>query len=459
MPSLRDRRRRVAAALALLGCGLWLGGCNAADQARQAMEAGQPLRAVSLYERAIRHQPADAQLAAELGAARAEAGDLLAQRAGRALRDDREKAALELARDAAFYDPAQRPTEVRIRHDVARRHLQRAEDDLARDAFDPARREAQYAQSIAHDLAEAAAMVQRIDETQARALADDAMSYAEIGALHAAMTLAQRAAALQPEDEEIASLPGKIDVMRRARTFAALLGAARDELSTGKLTRFDRTLARLRGLDVQHDALAELIADADARRARFDATITEARAARDAGDFDKAQRLYTAACRIVTDREDIRAEWEACEIESRLVFLLDAGTAALEEGRWEDATDYFTLAYALWPEEENQARIRQTQAAFYRKAAYEALDGGDRLAAIRHLHALQQLENDEVTARILWRLSEEHIEETLAEARRLHEAGQTNEAIAIIDAALQIVEDQRLLDLRAELAGASHQPR
>ncbi|MDY7109289.1 MAG: hypothetical protein SYC29_11705, partial [Planctomycetota bacterium] len=141
------------------------------------------------------------------------------------------------------------------------------------------------------------------------------------------------------------------------------------------------------------------------------------------------------------------------------VFLLNAGTEALEESRWEDATDYFTLAYALWPEEENQKRIRETQAAFYRKAAYQALDSGDRPLAIRHLHALHQLEEDDVTARILWKLSEEHVTESLAEARRLHKEGKRDEAVAVLDEALQVVQDQRLVDLRAELSGGSAPPR
>ncbi|MDY7108042.1 MAG: hypothetical protein SYC29_05345, partial [Planctomycetota bacterium] len=326
MASTRARRQWMASGLALLAVVLWLAGCNAAEQAREAMEAGEAVRAVSLYERALRHQPGDPQLAAELGAARTEAGDDLARRAERARRRGQESNAMRFARDAAIFDPVQRATEVRIRHEVARRHLRRAEEHLAAGQFSVARGEAQDARSIAHDLPEATALLQRINRTQARELADRATSYAEIGALHAAMTLAERAAKLQPNDEAIAALPERIDVMRRSRTFKALLGTARDELATGRMRRLDRTIARLAELDVQHETLQRLIGDAKERRERFEETLAEARAARDAGEFQRALRLYPVACRLITDRDDIRAEWNECEIESRFVFLLNAGT-------------------------------------------------------------------------------------------------------------------------------------
>jgi len=456
MTSFRTLKRPLAAVIALLS---WLAACSPVEQARLSLQAGDPVRAVHFYERAVQRDPADGQLAAELASARAEAGDLLARRAQAALLAGGEEPALRLARDAASFDPTHRTTEIRIRHTVARRHLQSARRSLARDSYEQARREAQHARSIAHDLPETAEMIRQVDEAQARALADDALSYAEIGALHSAYNLARQAADLQPEDEEIAALPAKIDGLRRNRAFVPLYAAARDELSTGRLAHLQRTLRKLAELDIRQDDVAEIAAAAEDRQRRFDATVNEARAARDAGDLNQALRLYAAACRLVTDREDIKTERQACETDSRIAALLRAGTDALEAGRWDEADDRFALAYAVQPDEQNEKRIRQVQTDFYRRTAYQALDEGDRITAIRRLNALRQLAPDEATETILWRLCEEHVRETLAGARRLHEEGRTDAAIDALDAALADVRDQRLIDLRAELAGASHQPR
>jgi tetratricopeptide (TPR) repeat protein len=364
----------------------------------------------------------------------------------------RPQTALRIARAAAEMDPKYRALEEDLRHRIARQHLTAADRALVAGRFTEARYEAERARTIAHDLPDAAEVIRRIDEGEAKDRAMKARKYAKAGRYDMALKLAHGAAELDSDDPEIAELFGQVDSMRRMKEFNDLLVDVQEQFNDGKLSAVGETIAKMSALRPDDPRLAEVNAKLDEREQWIAEALKQARAAREAGEYIEAKRKYDLALSLVSDRWEINDELRASMAEGGIVELRKSGRNALEAGKPEIAAEWFERALLTRADPETEKMYREAVARIHRKALYKALDEEkDRVTAMVHLKELLEVQPDETSERILIRLGVEHAEEKMVEAVKLHDEGKTDEAVDLLTETYAIVQDQRLLDLRGAL--------
>jgi len=442
---------RRYAALAATALTLVVVSCGPLSDARQSMRRGQPVEAVRLYQQAAAEDPEDPTIAAELSEARQVAGDVLAEEARSALEAGNHAEAVKLATQAAQNNRAHRGLEQRARHVRARALLSRAEDALADGNYQRGRDLAGKAADVAHDLSEPDALVARIDAAHAEHYRQQIPGLLDAGMFDEAMRLGRRAAALQPGDASYAALQSEVDVRRRQAEFDALAVEARQLVAEGTLSSFWPMHAELAALDVREEELAELQSLFEAREQRFLDALNAAKAAHDAGEFEKAIRQYDLAQSIATDRDDLDAQRAAAANLLKAERLRNAGRAALDQSQFHDAVEKLRESVQLHAVADTEGLLRDAEERYYRQQYRDALDHDDRAMAIDNLEKLLRFQQDEELSQLLTRLKSELAESSLHEASVLHGKGDTETALHVLRRAMERVNDPRLDELHAEL--------
>lgn len=415
------------------------------------MAQGDPFTAVRMYEQVVTEHPGDPQLWRELSEARRAAGAELATRADEAMSRTRYELAVTLAGQAAEYDPAHRQLEIDARHLFAEQLLMDAESALSDGRFAAARKSAEHAHSVAHDLPAARTMLDRITYEETGILAAQARELAEAGDFERAIDLSRRAQTLRPADSELASLSSTINQAERESRFDSLAVLIKADLNAGRMTGLPERLAKLEALGVRSNELAALQASFADRAAGIEAALGDARAARLVGQFDEARGYFTKALSLVSDRPDIEAELAACRIDQRVAAALRDGRLAFQQGEYDEAARHFGRANDIRPSAQTTGWLNQTRAEQYRQSFAQALEAENLPLAASQLEHLLRYEPDPDGDAQLAQLRGQIVDDAIAEASQLYAADRLDEAVDSLDAALRFATDQRASQLRADL--------
>lgn len=425
--------------------------CTQVDEARRSMRRGEPVRAVQLYEQALTDEPEDPHVRRELAEAKTAAGNQLAEQAREALDDGRLADAVTLATEAAQHDRAHRPLEQQARRARAFELLASAEAALNGNQFDSARRSADAALEVAHDLAEPVTMLARVDRVEAEDLRVRLDELLHAGRFADAARLAARAAELQPGDQQFAALPTIVDRRRREAAFDALAVEAEAAIASGRLGEFWPMHAQLASLNVRTDALNRLQQRYAEREQQLLDAIDAAEAARRQDNFVRAIGLYRTAESIATDRPDLAEQRTAVETLREAHELRQSGIAAMGDGDYDAAIDALRQSLQLDAVEETEELLRESQRRYHRQSYRDALGHGNLASAVDHLTKLLRVEPDDKGAATLEQLRRELAEASLAEASALHADGDTQTALHVLRRAMDRVHEPQLDALHARL--------
>jgi tetratricopeptide (TPR) repeat protein len=427
-------------------------GCGPEFRARQSLDAGQPEEAVRLFSEAVEKKPDDPSLRVELAGAQRQAAATLALEAEQAIAEGRLDEAANLARRATQFDPAFETLRQRAGEAQVRALLTHARAELEAGRYDGARAAARRAATIAPNDQDVLLEAHRIDGEEADALATEALDLAAAGDMAGSRRLADRAVQLAPGRASTQDLLPTIDRIGREARFDALAVSAQRQLEARTLTAAAESIARLGALGVRRERLENLQVNLRERQDALQSALLDARARRAAGDLDQALRAYDTASALVADRPDVSAERKGCEADLRFESLVRDATLAMERGAHDDALESYRAALAIRADEATADRLRQAEAASWRRRLQASLDAEDLLDAVRSLAALLRVAPDAAAEERLARLRRDLVEVTLSDASSRDAAGRPDEAIDLVTQALVVHADpaleERLLALR-----------
>jgi len=441
----------LCAAAVVVVCVLIIGGCSAASRARQSFAQGDPFTAVQLYDEALAQKPNDADLRADAEVARDQAGTITAREAESALAMKQFSEALSLARRAAQYDAAYVDLEPRVRSAWSHDLVAKANAALAAANYQSAHRLIAQADELTPGRADIATLKATIHTTEANDLVAAAHALASTGEFDQAVALANRAAQLMPSDATVAALPGAIVLQQREAQFDLQAIKAEAHLREGKLAALDRVLESMTSLGVREDRLASFIAQRDLAVADIDRELASARTARESGDFPTALRHYAAAELIGSDIEAIRLERAACESDRQAASLFAHGEEALAAGRFEQAIDFFKQSFDLKADEAVQRKLSSARAGKHRQRFDAALAANDLASAIAALDQVQRFEPMQDYGETRTNLEGQLVIDSANHASQLFTAGQTEQALAVLETALAVVADKSLANMHGDM--------
>lgn len=392
----RDRRA-IPAVLILVCAGVVVGCAGPGSRTSEALDAAQDRR---IAQQLAAERPYDEDARDDLAVSEARLARELASEACEALDSGLIYAGHRWAQMAAQLDARYADLEAEARRAVAENLLHDAVAAAEADYPSNALRYAERAAELDPTYDEAREVASIIRDRQAERYIDEARAAANQGDLESALLALRRAAEYRPDDPRIASLESELRETSRRRAFERLARQADEQIASGRLAEAEATLQQLNELNIDDDTLADLTARFLARRDRSRELIEQSDAALRRGDYDAAiEALQQAA-------------------------TLDRGldvNAFIREARLEQARNEFM----------------------------GALESGDRLAALVAARELLAIGRDPEVERMLPQLADEVVTDTLEEAERLHKAGETDDAIDLLERTLEHI-DAPLLQARLQ---------
>ncbi len=454
MARLLASKLRIATICFTLGAGPLLSGCGPLAEARQSMQSGNSLAALSSYQQALAKRPHDATIRQELQVAQTDAAsDLAAESSARAASGDYQTA-IQLAERAARLDPQYGSLAEASRRALAREYLDTAEVHLTAGRITEARESARAARAATEELSEPEALLARIDEAEARKVKTKILVLLNAGEFDQAHRLAVRCASLQPGDHAYATLASDVDQRRREAQFDKLFVKTDAMLADGQLEHAASLLEQMNALAVRRERLTGIRQAYQQRVDDFDELLATAREQREANRLKAAVKSYDQAIAIASDRPDVVNEHNAVVTRADAESLRIEGANALDHGEEERAIHLLQQSQSALPDARTRSLLDTANAAWHRRSMDAALDADDYSRAIDHGIELRTLEPSDELNMMLSHLRDRLVDEALRHASQLHATGATVQAKSALKDAMQHVSsealDQMHEDLRAD---------